>query len=107
MTETWTTEDSEMATDQPVPSTTDQPVPSTTVSTEEFTAALGNKTTSHLIPRMQQHSTPLSWTMLLGITASVVGGVVVLALIGWKCAVKPIRGFYSVVKQNNIRLHQV
>jgi len=102
MTETWTTEDCERA--------TDRPVPSTTVSTEEFTAALGNKTTSHLIPRMQ-HSTPLSWPMILGITALVVGGVVILALIGlltwWKCGVKPIRGFYSVVKQNNIRLHQV
>jgi len=100
---TWTTEDSETA--------TDWLVPSTTVSMKEFTTALGNKTTSHLIPRMQQHSTPLSWPLILGITALVVGGVMVLALIGlltwWKCAVKPIRGFYSVVKQNNIRLHQV
>jgi len=101
MTETWTTEDSEVS--------TDRPVPSTIVSTKEFTTALGNKTTSHLIPGMQQHSTPLSWPLILGITAVVVGGVMVLALIGlltwWKCAVKPIRGFYSVVKQNNIRLH--
>jgi hypothetical protein len=23
----------------------------------------------------------------------------------WKCAVKPVRGFYSVVKQKHIRLH--
>jgi hypothetical protein len=101
MTETWTTEDSERS--------TDRPVPSTTVSTKEVTTALGNKTMSHLIPGMQQHSTPLSWPLILGITAVVVGGVMVLALIGlltwWKCAVKPIRGFYSVVKQNNIRLH--
>ena len=97
MTETWTTEDSKRS--------TDRPVPSTTVSTKEFTTALGNKTTSHLIPGLQQHSTPLSWSEILGITAAV---VVVLALIGlltWKCAVKPIRGFYAVVKQNNIRLH--
>jgi hypothetical protein len=101
MTETWTTEDSERS--------TDWPVPSTTVSTKEFTTALGNKTISHSIPGIQQDSTPLSQLLILGITAVVVGGVMVLALIGlltWqKCAVKPIRGFYSVVKQNNIRLH--
>lgn len=101
MTETWTTEYSERS--------TDRPVPSTTVSMKEFTTALGNKTSSHLIPGVQQHSTPLSWPLILGITAAVVGGVMVLALTGlliwWMCAVKPIRGFYLVVNQNNIRLH--
>jgi plastocyanin domain-containing protein len=101
MTQTWTTEDAERS--------TDWPVSSITVGTKEFTTALGNKTTSHLNPGMQQHSTPLSWPLILGIAAGVVGGFIGLALIGlliwWMCAVKPIRGFYSVVKQNNISLH--
>jgi hypothetical protein len=100
MTETWTTEDSE--------GSTDLLVPSTTVSTKQFTTGLGNKTTLHLIPGMQQ-STPWPWPLILGITAVVVGGVMLLALTGllimWKCAVKPVRGFYSVVKQKHIRLH--
>jgi hypothetical protein len=74
---------------------------------KEFTTALWNKTTSHFVSGMQQNSTPPPLSLILGITAGVVVVVVVMVglLMWWKVVVKPIRGFYSVIKQNHIR-HQ-
>lgn len=99
ITENWTTEFSGGPTDLPVPGTT-------TVSSQQHTTGLWNKTISHIVPGKQHNMSPL-W-FILRIAAAMVGGVMLLILtvllIWWKC-ITSVRGFYSVVKQNHVRLH--
>jgi hypothetical protein len=85
--------------------TTDLPVPGTTVSSNQHTTELRNKTTPHIVPGKQHNMSP-PW-FIFGIAAAMVIGVMLfltVPLVWWKC-ITPVRGFYSVAKQNHARLH--
>jgi hypothetical protein len=77
----------------------------TTVSSQQHTTGLRNTTTSHTVSGKQHNMFP-SW-FILGITAAMVGVILLILtmLLIWRKCVTPIRGFYSVVKQNHMTLH--
>jgi hypothetical protein len=83
MTKNWITKFSEGTTDLP-----------------EHTTELRNKTTTHTVLG-KQHNTSLLWS-ILGILVA----VLIIAVVWSKCRTS-VRGFYSVVKQNNAALRNL
>lgn len=96
-----TTEFSGEATDLPVTGTT-------TVSSQQHTTGLRNRATSHIVSG-KQHNISSSW-FILGITAAMVGGVIFfifMMLLIWLKCITPVKGFYSVIKQNRMTLYKL